>query len=263
VKDEGNKNQENLPMAGRKQQWIEMLKTFPQDVAQDALVRPSRRQETIRTKRQGARWIYEDSRYRILEVTTPKAASVYANNTRWPTSIQAIAAEYLQNGHLHIIFRDGHKWALLQWATGEVRDVRNWPMPLAPEFLIILWGAIGKPVAEVPRRCGCLALPVGLPLEMNLPALRRIILDCYSTLEFGPLVCILRSFQGMDLTKLCLDYLPDVVVELMWKLFKMPQTARKEMKRRALVNGSKAEMHCCEKFLAFYNELRWVRAARG
>jgi hypothetical protein len=73
-------------------------------------------------KRQGAETVYEDGRYRIVRLTHKNAVMALARGTRWCTGDPNSAAIYLQDGPFHLIFRDGVRYALLHFASGEIKN---------------------------------------------------------------------------------------------------------------------------------------------
>jgi hypothetical protein len=101
-----------------------------------------------------------------------------------------------------------------------------------------------------------------LPLEEMARPLRRAVLRCLRTWDFARPDRLLRNFKGMDLTKVCLDYLPDDLIGLLWKLFRMgPSTWETVCSSRP---AGKDVRQCRRRrhFLEFHDELQRVHAGR-
>jgi hypothetical protein len=64
-----------------------------------------------KTLPEGAKFIYNGDGYQIVEVTQPEAACLLAKGTRWCTSNEKIAEDYLKGGPLYIIYLNGGKIA--------------------------------------------------------------------------------------------------------------------------------------------------------
>jgi hypothetical protein len=85
----------------------------------------SKRQQKRQAKEEGAEVVYEDSQYAIVEVHLAKAAVIYSKGTRWCTSNEGTAAHYLNQGPLHIIFKDGEKIAQMHIGSSQLKDVTD------------------------------------------------------------------------------------------------------------------------------------------
>ncbi len=80
-------------------------------------------------KKQGIRDYRENKYWKIIEVTTPEAASWIAQHTKWCTSDPSVAREYLYEGPLYVIFkktpRGLEKWAQYTPDFEQFKDVRD------------------------------------------------------------------------------------------------------------------------------------------
>jgi hypothetical protein len=66
----------------------------------------------------------------------------------------------------------------------------------------------------------------------------------------------------MDLTDLCLDYLPDDLIGLLWRLFRMGPSTRGTVCWSWPADEDARQDRCYWHFLDFHDELRRVRARR-
>jgi hypothetical protein len=85
----------------------------------------SMRQQQKQIKRQGTETVYEGGRYRIVRVTDPETAVALARGTRWCTSNVCHAEDYLEAGPLHMVLRDGVRYAQLHVPAGALRDEQD------------------------------------------------------------------------------------------------------------------------------------------
>ncbi len=88
----------------------------------------SKRQTMKQMKLEGTEDVKETANYKLLQILTPEAASVYSKNTRWCTSNAGTAKNYMRNnGGLFLIFKkepDGSMTKLAQM-TGDYTQIQN------------------------------------------------------------------------------------------------------------------------------------------
>lgn len=223
----------------------------------------SRRQRELTAKREGARVVGRDGEFRVVEVTAAEAAAIYSRGTRWCTADPEAAAGYLGTGRLYVLFDGGRRLALAHWATGQLRDVRDRPAVLPAGLKRLLRRATGRRVGpgregRMQRLAGLLGAPAGRAAE----AWRELVRDCYAAHDFVVLGCVLRFFPEAGLTEVCLDYLNTGLVRLLWYVFWMPPADRIEMGSRPPLGDSRLGRRRQREFLAFFEELRQVKAGR-
>lgn len=87
----------------------------------------SKRQTKREVKEDGARLVYDDGTYAIIEIIKPEAAVIYSKGSKWCTSNANTAAHYLNKGPIHIILKDDQKIAQLHTATQQFMDLTDRP----------------------------------------------------------------------------------------------------------------------------------------
>jgi hypothetical protein len=110
---------------------INAYKTFPDleaitDKLQGQELK-SKRQVKREVKEKGARLVYDDGTYAIIELIEPEAAVIYSKGSKWCTSNAGTAAHYLKSGPIHIILKNDEKIAQLHAATQQLMDLTDRP----------------------------------------------------------------------------------------------------------------------------------------
>lgn len=100
----------------RPQLW-ELLQELEQSGDTD-----SNRQKEIKLKAHGAKKIYDDGNWTIIEMTTPDVCSYYARGTKWCTSDPETAAQYLAEGPLYIFYKQNKPYAQLHIQSEQFMD---------------------------------------------------------------------------------------------------------------------------------------------
>lgn len=85
----------------------------------------SKRQSKREVKEKGAKLIYDDGTYAVIEVTEPGAAVIYSAGSKWCTSREGTASGYLKNGPLYILFKDDVKFAQMHPASHQLKDLTD------------------------------------------------------------------------------------------------------------------------------------------
>lgn len=92
----------------------------------------SGRRQAQADKQEGAERIYEDGRWLVMRVTQGKAACFYARGTKWCTSDEDTADQYIKEGPLYVFYRaeeGGWKvFAQLHLPSGQLMDVLDRPL---------------------------------------------------------------------------------------------------------------------------------------
>lgn len=71
----------------------------------------------------GQRVIFEDATYRIVEITSVEASQKLCRGTKWCVAAPDMAARYLAQGPLFLIYKQNKPWVLLHEETGQVMDI--------------------------------------------------------------------------------------------------------------------------------------------
>jgi len=88
----------------------------------------------------GAKILAEKNGLRVVEVTTPEAACELSRGSKWCTSDEATAQQYLQNGALYVVYKRGQKVAQVHLDSGQLMDLRDRPIAYTqfPELFDLL-----------------------------------------------------------------------------------------------------------------------------
>jgi hypothetical protein len=93
----------------------------------------------------GARLIYDDGRYQIVEVFELEAVCALGKGTRWCTKEEQSASRYLSKGSLFILYRGKNKWAQMTLGgegegggSVEINDIKNRPFKINDEMRNVL-----------------------------------------------------------------------------------------------------------------------------
>lgn len=78
----------------------------------------------------GARMFYNDGSHQIIEVTEPQAACQLGRGTKWCTSNEAVATDYLSVSPLYIVYRNGKKFAQIHIGMDEEGEIIETPAQL-------------------------------------------------------------------------------------------------------------------------------------
>lgn len=125
----------------------------------------SKRQTKRQVKEEGAKLVYDDSGYTVIEIIKPEAAVVYSKGSKWCTSNVGTAGGYLKKGPIHIIFKYDEKIAQLHAASQQLMDLTDRPYdytsdpglrsvlgqiikPTSPESAFFLARIAGKRIPE-------------------------------------------------------------------------------------------------------------------
>ena len=87
----------------------------------------SKRQAKREVKEKGAKLVYDDGTYAIIEITEPEAAVIYSKGSKWCTSGAQTAAGYLKRGPIHVIFKNDEKIAQLHTTSHQLMDLTDRP----------------------------------------------------------------------------------------------------------------------------------------
>jgi hypothetical protein len=83
----------------------------------------SKRQSKRQVKEEGAKLVYSDGVYDVIEITSPEAAVIYSKGSKWCTSNVGTASGYLRSGPMHIIFKNDEKIAQLHASTQQLKNL--------------------------------------------------------------------------------------------------------------------------------------------
>lgn len=110
----------------------------------------SRRQNIIRIKKEGAKEVLENKKYKIIRILSPEAAVQYAKHTKWCTSDIKMAKNYMENNNgLYLILKkrpDG-KYEKIAQMTGDlsqINDVKDRSVLNKPELTPIITAFTNK-----------------------------------------------------------------------------------------------------------------------
>src|SRR5271157_266194 len=92
----------------------------------------SKRQEKKQMKEEGAEYVVNTPNFKIVHLTTGKAAQFYASNTRWCTSNESTFEHYAKEGKIFVIMakdQEGttHKFQL-HYETGQMMNAEDSPI---------------------------------------------------------------------------------------------------------------------------------------
>jgi hypothetical protein len=85
----------------------------------------SNRQKTIQQKMDGAKRLYKDEEWELMEITEGEAACHYAKGTRWCTSNATTANNYIRRSPLYILIHEGKAFAQLHLDSRQLMDAKD------------------------------------------------------------------------------------------------------------------------------------------
>jgi hypothetical protein len=85
----------------------------------------------------GAKLVLESGPYQFVKVTTVPAATQLASRTEWCVANKPNAAEYLKDGPLYLVYKDGKRDVLIHFENGEFRNVKNKEVPINYKFELV------------------------------------------------------------------------------------------------------------------------------
>ena len=88
----------------------------------------SNRKKTTVVKQEGAESIYSDDEWEVVKVLSGAAACYYARGTRWCTSSERTANDYLEDGPLYIVYKEGKPFGQVHFASKQFMDVKDDPI---------------------------------------------------------------------------------------------------------------------------------------
>jgi hypothetical protein len=71
----------------------------------------------------GAELVLDKSPYQIIKVTDAKASSILCSGTKWCTANIDVAKEYIEDGPLYLVYRNGERYALAHADSGQMMDI--------------------------------------------------------------------------------------------------------------------------------------------
>jgi hypothetical protein len=96
----------------------------------------SNRKKAQIVKQDGARSIWKDAEWEIIEVEKGAAACYYAKGTRWCTSSERMADHYLKDGPLYIVFEEGKPFCQIHFQSEQAMDPQDNPIKNIPDPII-------------------------------------------------------------------------------------------------------------------------------
>lgn len=96
----------------------------------------SKRKQTQIVKQDGARSIFKNEEWEIIEVEKGKAACYYAKGTRWCTSSEGTADHYLGQGPLYIVFQEGKPFCQIHFPSEQAMDPQDKDIKNLPDEVI-------------------------------------------------------------------------------------------------------------------------------
>jgi hypothetical protein len=85
----------------------------------------SNRQKAIQQKINGAKRLYKDEEWELMEITEGEAACHYAKGTRWCTSNANTANSYIRRSPLYILINEGKAFAQLHLDSKQLMDAKD------------------------------------------------------------------------------------------------------------------------------------------
>jgi hypothetical protein len=154
----------------------------------------SERKRQERAKKEGARLIYNQDGYKVIQVggtgTDPELASIaaciYGKNTKWCTSNEETAKGYLRRGPLYIVIKDGKN--VLQTNLREFKDPQNVDINILKnqEFTQVL---IDSGVFSDPKKVWDVIGTIGLQQHQRWPLVEPILAqDAWVACEYARLI---------------------------------------------------------------------------
>lgn len=100
-------------------------------------ITPSKRQELKDIKAEGAKKIYQDNVWMVIESTTEEACIAYGKGTKWCTAAtnDNAASHYLKDGPIYVIWKDKKPFAQLHTSSSQLMDTADKPLKTIPDDL--------------------------------------------------------------------------------------------------------------------------------
>lgn len=86
---------------------------------------------------QGAIQVVEEDPYTIYRLDDYDAARELCNNTQWCVKSRGNFDEYISHGPIYLVYKDGKKYSLVHYETGEFEDPHGKSIPASEIFKII------------------------------------------------------------------------------------------------------------------------------
>jgi len=102
---------------------------------------------------EGSKMIFNDGDTQVVEVTEPEAACHFGKGTKWCTSDESTAKQYLDSAPLYVIFLKGKKYAQLHLSgtSTQIMDLRDRPIKIDDQVraILIKTGFFQKPFEKL------------------------------------------------------------------------------------------------------------------
>jgi len=84
------------------------------------------KKEKVRVKEvEGAQQVYDDGTYQVLKITTPESSAALCHGTDWCVKDPRFSKDYLKDGPLYLILKNGEKYVLAHPESRQYKDVRD------------------------------------------------------------------------------------------------------------------------------------------